>query len=182
VIAGAAVLLLGWVGAPIGHFLWTRRALRRIEGSPWTLVLAATVLVGVLLLTTPPNPAPATPHRVGAWALRALAALATLLAALAWALVRTGWLVAVLGWLSLPLVVLLMGMTFAYVGRLHRLVGQRRMAHLADLAGVVLPLLWVGSQLVAGYPGPALQIPGLAAMGLGAVAVAALVPGYLRRS
>lgn len=180
VVLGSLVGLVAWIGAPTAHVLLVERPLRHIEGSPWTFALAGGALVAVWLLTATPEPRPARPHTVGAWFLRILAGLATFLTGAGWALGHGSLFAGLISWLSWPLAMLLLTLSFAYVGRLHRLFGQRRLASLADLAGVVLPLLWIASQLVSGYPGPPLWGPALVAMGVGTLSLSGLVTGSLR--
>lgn len=180
VVLGSLVLLSGWVAWPWLHVTQVYRPLRHVQGSPYTLGLAATVLAAAWLLTAPPEPRPARPHRIGAWALRITAALATVLAGLTWLAGDQLLVIAIVAWLTAPVVLVLFVLGFGYLGRLHRLVGQPRLANLADLAGLALPVLWIGSQLVSGYPGPYTWGPGVVAMALAAVVFATVVPGAVR--
>jgi hypothetical protein len=168
------VALAGWLGAPAVHVATVERPLGHIEGSLGALLLAGGALGGSLLLAWPIPSDGAGPHRVGQGALIALAATATATAALAWALPGFLPLQLALRWASFPLALALIGLGFAFVGRVHRRLGHRKLANLADLVGLTAPLLWCGAQLFPGYPGPALWAPGLAAMALGAAAIATL--------
>jgi len=77
--------------------------------------------------------------------------------------------------LAFPLALLALGFGFAWLGRLHRLLGNRRLANLADLIGLTAPLLWTGSQLVGGYPGLELLAPAAVCWVGAAVVIAGLL-------
>ena len=177
---GAVLLLAGWATWPALHVTQVYRPLRHVQGSPYTLGLAVTVLVAAWLLTAQPEPRPARAHRIGGWALRITAALAAGLTGLTWLAHDQIVVIAIVAWLAWPVLIILFVLGFGYLGRLHRLVGQSRMANLADLMGLELPVLWVGSQLVAGYPGPYTWGPGVAGMAVAGVVMLALLPGVLR--
>lgn len=136
------------------------------------LVLSLGFLASALVLAWPRSTDGAAPHRVGQGALIAVAALAAILSVATSLSSEATALRAALRWLSFPIALLSLGLGFAWIGRLHRLLGYRRLANLADLAGMVLPLLWAGGQLIGGYPGLELQIPGGLAMLVGATAIA----------
>ena len=159
---GAVLLLAGWATWPALH---VTQVYRRVAA--W-------------LLTAQPEPRPARAHRIGGWALRITAALAAGLTGLTWLAHDQIVVIAIVAWLAWPVLIILFVLGFGYLGRLHRLVGQSRMANLADLMGLALPVLWVGSQLVAGYPGPYTWGPGVAGMAVAGVVMLALLPGVLR--
>lgn len=177
VAAGAALALLAWFAFPTWHLLTVERGLRRISGSPALLALGLTMALATWLITASPEPRPASPHRAGQIALRVLAGLAGALAAASFAVGRGAILIDML---AFPVVLALQLLGFAYLGRLARLASQRRLANLADLAGLVIPLLWIASQTLSGEPGPLLWGPGLAAGLLGGGVLGALLVTYLR--
>jgi hypothetical protein len=155
------------------------RPLRHVLGSPWLVGLCAAALVALALTARPPTPT-APPHRVGFGFLLALLTVDTVLASFAaWFLDREVWMVAV-AWVSLPLSALSLGMGFAWVGRLHRLLGSRRFAQVSDLAGVAIPMVWVGSQWTVGYPTAVLGVPGGLALALGALVLGTLPVSAVR--
>ena len=181
VLAGAIIGAAAFVGWPAWHVLTVYRPLRRIQAADATLGLAWSLLLAAWLLTATPQPIPVGPHRVGQWVLRVIAGLTAVVATLTWWAGRGSIAAIALDWATFPLTLLALGLGFAYIGRLHRLFGQRRLANLSDLAGLVLPLLWAGSQLVAGYPGPWVWGPGIVGLGLDTLCLLALIPGAFRR-
>jgi hypothetical protein len=152
----------------------TPAPLRHIEGSPAAVVLCAGVAAGAAALATPRIADGASPHRVGQGVLVGLAGIGLATAIAAWALHDVLAARLALRWLAFPLALVTLGLGFAYVGRVHRLSGRRRLANLADLAGLTTALLWAGSQFLGGYPGPELWVPGLGAHLVGAAALAGL--------
>jgi len=179
VALGAWLAVLGWIAWPTWHLLEAWRPLRRFEGAPATFGLALTLAVAGWLVTTTPEPRPAGPHRVGQWFVRALLILGAVLGGASFAIGWDGPGAALVDWLAFPVVLLTTPLGFAYVGRLHRLAGRSRLANLADLAGLVLPLLWIASQTLGGYPGPMVWGPALLGMIVGGVALGGLGVVYL---
>ncbi|TVQ90589.1 MAG: hypothetical protein EA397_12215 [Deltaproteobacteria bacterium] len=150
------------------------RPLTHVEGSIAVLWLSCAFLAAAIVLAWPRPTDGAREHRVGQGVLIALAALSVLVTSGTAYAEPTGLLRRALRWLAFPVSIASLGFGFAWIGRVHRLSNRRRFAHLADLAGFVLPTLWAASQLIGGYPGPALQIPGAAAWVVGAAALAGL--------
>ena len=179
ILLGAVALMVGWVLWPTLHVLNVERPLRYISGSVWTFGFAVHVGVATWLLTARPPWVAYPAHRVGMWVLRVLAVLGVALAALGTWIGDNPLAIGVIGWLEYPVVITWLGMGFAYLGRLLRLELDGRFANLADLAGVGLVLLWIGSQLVSGYPGLALIIPSVVAMALAELVLAVLALRYL---
>ncbi|MFK7926864.1 MAG: hypothetical protein AB8H79_01655 [Myxococcota bacterium] len=180
VAVGATVAAVALLAFPVWHATTVRRALRNIQGGDATLGLAIAIGVAAWCITATPQPKPAGPHRVGQWVVRALAALTMALSATAWWFGRGHIVTVVLDLLTYPVVLVLLGIGFAYVGRAHRLFGQRRMAQIADILGLATPLLWAGSQLLAGYPTVMLWGPGLAVLVLASACLTSLAFGALK--
>jgi hypothetical protein len=142
--------------------------------NPWASVGAGLAALGVALHG---GAAPAShPHTVGRWVLVVTLACTSLCGLIPElvdlslpALVTQRTLIAPLTFVSL-------GLSFAFIGRQHRLRGGRRLANLADLVGITTPLLWAAHLMIASPPSPALWVPAVAAWALGGWAVMSLIP------
>ena len=179
IASGALLLAVGWVLWPTLHSLQVERPFRYIAGSPFTFGFAAHMCMSTWLLTLRPPFVAYGGHGAGTSFLRALALIGVTLAGLETWMSDHPVAIGLIGWLEYPVVVVWLGLGFAYVGRLLRLEGDGRFANLADLTGVSLVLLWIASQLVSGYPSWAVLGPGAAAMAVGLLVLAVLARRYL---
>lgn len=162
VVLGALIGLASWIGWPLAQVLTQARPLRRISASPSLLGFTLSIGLATWLLTVTPEPRPASAHRAGQVALRVGASLGAGLGLASFLLGRGSLFVELVAF-PLTLAMLLIG--FAYLGRLTRLAGGARLANLADLAGIVLPLFWIAGQTLE--PGLPVQAAGGLGLGLG---------------
>lgn len=174
VACGAWIALAAWIAWPAWHLWDAWRPLRRMEGAPAVAGLAVTLALAGWLLTHTPEPPPAAAHRAGQIAVRVVLTLAAVLGLTSFGIGWAGPGAVLVDIISFPVVLTALVLGFAYVGRLHRMAGQLRMANLSDLVGVVLPLLWAASQMLSGYPGPPLWGTAALAMSIGAASLASL--------